>query len=75
VLAEVRLDASLVRSADDSVVWSGTARVERLVAQPTMQNVVAALSATAVEVVSVLAADARAALAVRPALSTTPPRP
>ena len=40
--AAVRIDASLVRSSDDSVVWSGTARREAPVASPTMDAVVRA---------------------------------
>lgn len=62
VSAAVRIDASLVRSSDDSVVWSGSARREGPVAAPTMDAVVGALSSLATETVTALVAEADSAL-------------
>ena len=52
VLAAVHLEADLVKSANDSVVWSGSERIERAVPEPTdsMPRVVETLSALTVEV-------------------------
>ena len=61
VLAAVALDAQLVRTRDDSVVWRGTKRVEREVRQGTMPAIVMALSAAANEVIASLVEEARAA--------------
>lgn len=61
VLAAVALDAQLVRTRDDSVVWRGTKRVEREVPQGTMRAIVVALSAAANEVIASLIEDARIA--------------
>jgi ABC-type uncharacterized transport system auxiliary subunit len=63
VFAAVQLDARLVRAKDDSVVWSGSARLERPVPKPTMPAIVAALSQLAAEAVTRLADEARGALA------------
>jgi uncharacterized lipoprotein YmbA len=63
VFASAQLDAQLVRVADDSVVWRGTASEERLVPDPTMPAIVAALSAIADELVERLAHQARDAAA------------
>src|SRR5688500_7151844 len=54
VLAAVHLEADLVRSANDSVVWSGSERVERAVPEPTdsMPRVVETLSALTGEVIA-----------------------
>jgi ABC-type uncharacterized transport system auxiliary subunit len=56
VSVSVRLDAKIVRAADDSLIWSGNARVDAPVAAPTdrMENVVAALSDAALAVISKL---------------------
>lgn len=62
VSAAVRIDASLVRTADDSVVWSGSARREAPVANPTMDAIVRSLSALATESVASLVSEADAAL-------------
>jgi len=67
VSAAVWIDASLLRTADDSVVWSGTARRERVVSGSSMNAVVAALSAAARDALGQLASDADAALRGQPA--------
>jgi uncharacterized lipoprotein YmbA len=61
VLASVQLDAQLIRTADDSVVWSGSASRERLVPRPDMPGIVETLSLIAHEAISELVADARTA--------------
>jgi uncharacterized lipoprotein YmbA len=63
VYASAQLDAQLVRVADDSVVWRGSATLERLVPEPTMPAIVATLSAIADELVEQLVNEARAAAA------------
>lgn len=67
VFASVHLDAMLVRTADDSVMWTGSARAERAVATPTMAAIVATLSTLAASVVSELVDDASRTVAARPA--------
>jgi hypothetical protein len=62
VFAAVRLDVRLVRASDDSLLWTGTARLERGVPQPTMEAIVSTLSSLASEAVESLAAQAHAAL-------------
>ena len=62
VSAAVRIDASLVRSSDDSVVWSGSARREGVVPAPTMDAVVGTLSSLATETITALVAEADSAL-------------
>jgi ABC-type uncharacterized transport system auxiliary subunit len=63
VSASVALAAQLVRSSDDSVVWSGSAQVTEPVAQSRkMDSVIAALSVAATRAVARLAEDAAAAL-------------
>jgi uncharacterized lipoprotein YmbA len=59
VFVEVRLDGAIVRASDDSVLWTGSAQATRLVASPTMPNIVEALSALAVETIDHLIEDAR----------------
>jgi len=55
VFAAVRLDGTLVRAADDSVVWRGTAAVERPAGRTrAMAEVVAALSAAAQDAAMIL---------------------
>lgn len=66
VLAAVRIDANLVRAADDSILWSGTARAERAVPTADMPGIVQALSALAEQVVSELIERARHDVAVAP---------
>ncbi len=77
VFVAVRLDAQLVRTADDAIVWKGSRRLERPVPRPTMPAIVAELSALATEVTETLISDARAALAMQglmPAASSQSPR-
>ena len=62
VSAAVRIDASLVRSSDDSVVWSGSARREGAVPAPTMDAVVGTLSSLATETITALVAEADSAV-------------
>ncbi len=50
VFVAVRLEASLVRIEDDSIVWSGSKRVEHPVPDGTMDRIIAALSAATDEV-------------------------
>jgi len=54
VLAAVHLEVDLVRAANDSVVWSGSERIERAVPEPTdsMPRVVETLSALTGEVIA-----------------------
>ncbi len=81
VYAVVRFDARVVRAKDDSVLWSGTARLERPVPQGTMPAIVDALSQLATEAILQLQDSARASLAgpaasaVRPPLGGTGARP
>jgi ABC-type uncharacterized transport system auxiliary subunit len=63
VSAAVRLDAALVWSPGDSIVWQGTAGLERPVADPTMPAIVRALSELTAEAVRRLVTDGRGALA------------
>jgi ABC-type uncharacterized transport system auxiliary subunit len=64
VFASVRLDARLTRARDDSVLWSGTLRLERPVPEGTMPAIVDALSRLAADVISHLVDQARDAVAV-----------
>jgi ABC-type uncharacterized transport system auxiliary subunit len=67
--AAVRIDAALLRTSDDSVVWTGSARREAPVAEPTMNAVVRTLSSLAADAVGTLAAEADSALRAHPAAS------
>jgi hypothetical protein len=62
VLVSVELEARLLRIADDSVLWSGTRRVERAAERDDMAGIVAELSAAASEAIRALAAEARVAV-------------
>jgi len=75
VLVAVNLEAQIVVAANDSVVWSGSHRVEQAVADPTtsMQRVVEGLSAATADVLSTLIQRARAELGGRPASAARPP--
>lgn len=81
VFAVVRFDARLIRARDDSVLWSGSARLERVVPEGTMPAIVAMLSQLSTEVISQLQESARgtvfgsAASAVRPPLQGQRARP
>jgi ABC-type uncharacterized transport system auxiliary subunit len=59
VFVAVNLEASLVRIEDDSIVWSGGARIERPVPDGTMEGIIAGLSAATDEVVLALLDSAR----------------
>lgn len=72
VFASVRLDVRLVRAIDDSLLWSGSARLERPVGHPTMEAIVSTLSALATEAITSIAEQAHAAL-TRSAASAGPP--
>ena len=54
----VRIDARLLRTVDDSLIWSGSARAERPIPDPTMEHIVAGLSIAAVEVINKLGVQA-----------------
>ena len=73
VFAAVRLEARLVRARDDSVIWSGGARLERLVPEGTMPAIVTTLSQLSVEVIAQLQESARAALVAPAASAVRPP--
>jgi ABC-type uncharacterized transport system auxiliary subunit len=80
VYAAVRLEAALVRVADDSVLWQGSARLERPVVPPNvMSAVVDSLSASASTVVRELTQSAmpavRAAATARRAAAAAPASP
>jgi hypothetical protein len=62
VFAAVRFDARLVRARDDSVLWTGSARLERAVPQGTMPAIVNALSQLATEAILQLQESARSSL-------------
>jgi uncharacterized lipoprotein YmbA len=63
VTASVSLAAQLIRVADDSVIWSGSARDSESVREPRrMESVVEALSAAAARAVTRLADEAATAL-------------
>ena len=82
VLAAVHLEADLVRTANDSVIWSGSERLERAVPEPTdsMPRVVETLSALTVEVLGRLIERAHAGVpvpvapAIPSAAAAPPPR-
>ena len=74
VFAAVRLDARLVRSRDDSVIWAGSARLERAVPEGTMPAIVDALSVLAAQVITQLQDSARVALGVSAASAVAAPR-
>lgn len=74
VSAAVWIDAAILRSSDDSVVWSGSAQRERVVAGSRMSDIVATLSVLASEVVGELVVEAGSTLQRRSAV-TAPPLP
>ena len=65
VLAAVRIDLRIVRAEDDSIVWSGSSRVERAAQSSDMPGIVQTLSVLADEVVTDLATRARRELSTR----------
>lgn len=75
VLAAVHLEVEIIRTATDSVVWSGSERIERPVPEPTnsMKRVVETLSAITGDVLMRLIDRARTDLG-SPAARTARPR-
>lgn len=65
VRAAVRIDLRIVRAADDSILWSGSSRLERAARSGDMPGIVQTLSALADEVVTDLATRARQELSAR----------
>ncbi len=65
VRAAVRIDVRIARAEDDSIVWSGSSRLERGAEDPSMPGIVKTLSALADEVVTDLATRARREIAAR----------
>jgi ABC-type uncharacterized transport system auxiliary subunit len=65
VHAAVRIDLRIVRAEDDSILWSGTSRLERPAQGTNMSGIVQTLSALADEVIADLATRARRDLALR----------
>jgi len=63
VYAVVRIDARIIRAKDDSVLWSGSARLERPVPEGTMPAIVDMLSQLASDAILQLQDNARASLA------------
>ena len=62
VFVAVNLEASLIRVDDDSILWSGAARVERSVPDGTIEGIVAGLSAATDEVVFALFDSAKVSI-------------
>ena len=62
VFVAVNLEASLIRVDDDSILWSGGARVERPVPDGTIEGIVAGLSAATDEVVFSLLDSAKVSI-------------
>ena len=62
VFVAVSLEASLIRVDDDSILWSGAARVERAVPGGTIEGIVAGLSAATDEVVFALFDSAKVSI-------------
>jgi uncharacterized lipoprotein YmbA len=65
VHAAVHVDLRIVRAQDDSIVWSGSSRLERVTQSPQMPGIVQTLSVLADEVVTDLATRARRELSTR----------
>lgn len=74
VFVAVHLEASLVRIEDDSIVWSGAARVERAVPEGTIEAIVAGLSAATDEVMFALLDSARVSIRQNSANGSASPR-
>lgn len=70
VFVAVSLEASLIRVDDDSILWSGAARVERPVPEGTIEGIVAGLSAATDEVVFALLDSAKVSIRQRSANGT-----
>ena len=65
VLAAVRIDVRIVRAEDDSIVWSGTSRLERPAQPADMAGIVQTLSTLADDVLTDLATRAAKEIAVK----------
>jgi ABC-type uncharacterized transport system auxiliary subunit len=65
VLAAVHLEGSLVRAADDSLLWQGSAQGEQPVTGDSMEAVVAALSRLGASTVGSMVREAAAAIRTR----------
>ena len=73
VSAAVWVDAAILRTSDDSVLWSGSARRERVVPGGTMKDIVGTLSTLATEAVEELVLDAGRSLLRRSAATAGGP--
>lgn len=73
VLAAVRIDVRIARSADDAIVWAGSSRAETPVAANNMTGIVRTLSTLADSVVSDLVARARRDLSRAAPAAGAPP--
>jgi ABC-type uncharacterized transport system auxiliary subunit len=75
VLAAVHLEVEILRTANDSVVWRGSERIERAVPEPTssMKRVVETLNALTGDVIAHLIDRARADLVTMPAAAAARP--
>jgi hypothetical protein len=62
VFVAVNLEASLIRADDDSILWSGAARVERPIPEGSIEGIVAGLSAATNEVVFALLDSAKVSI-------------
>lgn len=71
VFAAVSLEARLIRAADDSVMWTGTHRLERAVPSGTMTAIIETLSDLATEAIQALVADVKKAAPAAGAPPTT----
>lgn len=74
VRAAVRLDVRLVRTADDSIVWSGSGRAEAPASATDMAGIVRTLSLLADSVIADIAGRARRELAAPVPTAGSPPR-
>ena len=72
VLVSVQLEARLIRMADDSILWMGERSVEAPVPQPSMTNIVDALSTAARQAMRELVLDAKTAARSVAAEDSTP---
>lgn len=70
VFVAVNLEASLIRVDDDSILWSGAARVERPVPDGTIEGIIAGLSAATDEAVFALFDSAKVSIRQKSANGT-----
>ena len=73
VRAAVRIDVRIVRSVDDSIMWSGSARAEAPASGADMPGIVRTLSALADSVIADIAGRARRELTMPPPTAGAPP--